>query len=125
MDYPRGDDYTMRVEYPQSLFVKEFTLTEQIRAAAGMFETFAVLYPQLENVDFRLTVPRLEVPVYVIEGAYEVPGRSTLAFEWFDMLDAPSKQLVVFDRSGHTPQRDEPGRFADYLRDVVLAETGA
>ena len=43
----------MRVEYPQSLFVKEFTLTEQIRAAAGMFETFAVLYPQLEDVDFR------------------------------------------------------------------------
>jgi pimeloyl-ACP methyl ester carboxylesterase len=125
VDYPRGEDYDLRAEYPQSLFVGEFTFTEQIRAAAGMFETFAVLYPQLEGVDFRQTVPRLEVPVYLIEGAYEVPGRSTLAHEWFDMLDAPSKQLVVFDRSGHTPQRDEPGRFADYLRDVVLAETEA
>ncbi len=125
VDYPRGEDYTMRVEYPQSLFVEEFTLTEQFRAAAGILETFAVLYPQLEDVDFRLTVPQMEVPVYVIEGAYEAPGRSTLAYEWFDMLDAPSKKLVVFDRSGHTPQRDEPGRFAEYLAHVVLAETGA
>lgn len=125
VDYPRGEDYDMRAEYPQSLFVGEFTLTEQIRAAAGMFETFAVLYPQLNDVDFRLTVPQLEVPVYLIEGAYEVPGRSTLAREWFEELEAPSKELVMFDRSGHTPQRDEPGRFAEYLRDVVLAETGA
>ncbi|PKQ18653.1 MAG: alpha/beta hydrolase [Actinobacteria bacterium HGW-Actinobacteria-8] len=125
VDYPRGEDYDMRAEYPQSLFVGEFTLTEQVRAAAGMFETFAVLYPQLEDVDLRRTVLQLEVPVYLIEGAYEVPGRATLAYEWFEELKAPSKQLVVFDRSGHTPQRDEPGRFADFLAGVVLAETAA
>ncbi len=57
VDYPRGEDYDLMAEYPQSLFVKEFTLTEQFRAAAGMFETFAVLYPQLGDVDFRRTVP--------------------------------------------------------------------
>lgn len=49
----------------------------------------------------------------------------SLAYEWFEELKAPSKQLVVFDRSGHTRQRDEPGRFADYLDGVVLAETAA
>ncbi len=65
------------------------------------------------------------MPVYLIEGAYEAPGRSTLAFEWYEMLDAPRKELVIFDRSGHTPQRDEPGRFADYLANVVLAQTEA
>lgn len=125
VDYPRGEDYDLMAEYPQSLFVKEFTLTEQFRAASGMFETFAVLYPQLADVDFRRTVPELEVPVYLIEGSYEAPGRSALAFEWFDMLDAPSKEVVVFENSGHTPQRDEPGRFAEYLASVVLAQTGS
>lgn len=49
----------------------------------------------------------------------------SLAYEWFEELKAPSKQLVVFYRSGHTRQRDEPGRFADYLDGVVLAETAA
>lgn len=125
VDYPRGEDYELMAEYPQSLFVEEFTLTEQFRAASGMFETFAALYPQLGDIDFRRTVPELAVPVYLIEGAYEAPGRSTLAFEWFDMLEAPEKELVVFENSGHTPQRDEPGRFAEYLANVVLAQTGS
>ena len=125
LDYPRGADYDPRAEYPMSLFVGEYTLTEQFRAAGGIFETFATLYPQLQDVDFRQSVPRLDVPIYLVEGANEAPGRSTLAVEWFDALQAPSKQLVVFDRSGHNPERDEPGRFAEYLADVVLAETEA
>jgi len=120
LDYPRGEDYEPRAEYPVSLFVDEFTFTEQFRAAAGIFETFAVLYPYLQDVDFRVSVPRLEVPVYLVEGAHEAPGRSVLAVEWFEELEAPSKQLVVFEDSGHTPQLDEPGRFAEYLREVVL-----
>ena len=47
--------------------------------------------------------------------------RETLAREWFDTLAAPSKDYVVFDRSGHTPPYDEPGRFADLMSDVVAA----
>ncbi len=125
LDYPRGEDYDPRSEYPASLSVAEFTLTQQFRAAAGIFETYAVLYPQLQDINFRESVPRLEVPVYLIEGIHEAPGRSTLAVEWFASLQAPAKQLVVFDRSGHNPERDEPGRFAEYLSDVVLSETGA
>jgi proline iminopeptidase len=125
LDYPRGDDYDARSEYPASLFVTEFTLTQQFRAAAGIFETYAVLYPQLQDINFRKSVPRLEVPVYLIEGAHEAPGRSTLAVEWFETLKAPTKQLVVFDRSGHNPERDEPARFAAYLADIVLSQTRA
>ena len=56
LDYPRGEDYDPRSEYPASLFVGEFTLTQQFRAAAGIFETFAVLYPQLQDIDFRESV---------------------------------------------------------------------
>lgn len=125
LDYPRGADYDPRAEYPMSLFVGEFTLTEQFRAAGGIFETFAALYPHLQDVDFRQSVSRLDVPVYLVEGAHEAPGRATLAVEWFDALQAPNKELVVFDRSGHTPQLDEPGRFADFLTDVVLAQEQA
>ncbi len=61
LDYPRGEDYDPRSEYPASLFIGEFTLTQQFRAAAGIFETYAVLYPQLQDIDFRADVPRLEI----------------------------------------------------------------
>jgi pimeloyl-ACP methyl ester carboxylesterase len=121
MDFEHGDDYNAASEYPASLFVGEYTLTEQLRGMAAIAETFDVLYPQLAGTDFRVDVPRLDVPVYLIEGSHEAAGRETLARQWFDALAAPSKDYFVFDHSGHTPPYDEPGRFADLMNKVLAA----
>lgn len=124
-DYTRGPDYDLQASYPTSLFTSEYTFTESMRAMGAMADTFAAVYPRLQDVDFRRDVPRLEVPVYFVQGVHEAPGRADLAEEWFTGLRAPSKQLIRFDSSGHTPHLDEPGRFADLMAEVVLAETGA
>lgn len=121
MDFEHGADYDPASEYPASLFVAEYTLIEQLRGMGAIAETFDVLYPQLEDTDFRVQVPRLEVPVHVVEGRYEAAGRETLAREWFELLSAPSKQYVVFQNSGHNPTFDEPGRFAELMSDVESA----
>jgi len=118
MDFEHGADYDAAAEYPASLFVAEYTLIEQLRGMGAIAETFNVLYPQLEDTDFRIQVPSLEVPVYLVEGRYEAAGRETLARQWFELLSAPSKQYVVFQSSGHTPPFDEPGHFAELMRDI-------
>jgi pimeloyl-ACP methyl ester carboxylesterase len=118
MDFEHGADYDAASEYPASLFVAEYTLIEQLRGMGAIAETFNVLYPQLEDTDFRVQVPSLDVPVYLVEGKYEAAGRETLAREWFELLSAPSKEYVVFPSSGHTPPFDEPGRFAELMREV-------
>lgn len=117
-DYRAGEDHDPRSSYPMNLFVAEYTLTEQVRAAAGLIDTFAALYPQLQDVDFRTQVPSLAVPVWVVQGAHEADGRDEPAREWFAGLDAPEKHLVTFDSSGHTPHLDEPGRFAALMAQV-------
>jgi pimeloyl-ACP methyl ester carboxylesterase len=121
MDFEHGADYRASSEYPVSLFVGEYTLTEQLRGMAAIAETFDVLYPQLAGTDFRDDVSRLDVPVYLVEGSHEAAGRETLAREWFRALSAPSKEYLVFDKSGHTPPYDEPGRFADLMAKVASA----
>ncbi|MFN3601825.1 MAG: alpha/beta fold hydrolase [Dietzia sp.] len=122
-DFPHGEDYDPASAYPASLLVPEYTLTEQIRGMGGIIDTFSVLYPQLQDIDFRRDVPRLDVPVFVVIGEFESPGRSDLAEEWFEDLDAPTKELVVFPRSGHTPHLDEPSRFHRFMTEDVLAAT--
>jgi pimeloyl-ACP methyl ester carboxylesterase len=124
-DFPHGGDYNPASAYPVSLFVPEYTLTEQVRAMGGIIDTFAVLYPQLQDIDFRRDVPELDVPVFVVEGAYESPGRSDLAVEWLGAVEAPEKELVVFAYSGHTPHLDEPSAFHEFMTGTVLARTGA
>ncbi|HLS45183.1 MAG TPA: alpha/beta fold hydrolase [Ornithinicoccus sp.] len=123
MDFPHGADYDPRSEYPMAFLVEEYTLVEQLRGMAAIAETFAVLYPQLEGLDFRQDATDLEVPVYLLQGAHEAAGRATLAEAWFDLLDAPTKEWITLDHSGHTPPYDEPGRFAEIMIGTVLAET--
>lgn len=43
--------------------------------------------------------------------------------EWFDLLEAPSKQLRTFDKSGHRPHFEEPERFCEFMTEIVLART--
>lgn len=123
-DYPTGADHDWRSGYPLNLFVDEYSLTEQLRSAAGLIDTFALLYPQLQGIDFREQVPRLDVPVHVVIGTHEAPGRADLAREWLAGLDAPTVLVETWDRSGHTPHLDEPGRFAAFMADVH-AQTAA
>jgi pimeloyl-ACP methyl ester carboxylesterase len=42
-----------------------------------------------------------------------------LAEEWFDILDAPSKEAFVFEGSGHRAHFDRPGEFAEVMSHVL------
>jgi proline iminopeptidase len=81
----------------------------------GLLDTFSVLYPQIQAIDFRRDVPELEVPVYMVLGQYEARGRAVLAREWFAQLEAPMKETLIFERSGHRPPFEEPGVFAELM----------
>ena len=109
-------------EMPSNLFVPENTLMDRINGMRGLLDTFAILYPQIQDVDFRQDVKKLDVPVYIVLGKYEARGRATLAEEWFEILEAPSKELILFEQSGHRPLFEEPGEFAKVM-DRVLEET--
>jgi pimeloyl-ACP methyl ester carboxylesterase len=113
--YPELD---MSREMPAILFVPENNFMDRINGFRGFLDTFAVLYPQLQEIDFRQDVPRLEVPVYIVLGKHEARGRDVLAREWFNLLDAPSKELIVFEHSGHRPLFEEPAEFASLMSRV-------
>ena len=82
-----------------------------------------MLYPQLQDIDFRRTATDLDVPVFFVQGANEADGRSEPFDEWYRMLDAPSKDLVVLDTSGHRPLFEQPEEFVAYMNDTVLERT--
>lgn len=104
----------------ENIFVGEYTLLEQLHVFAGFLDTFSVLYPQLQDIDFRTQATNLEVPVYLAQGRHEAPGRQLLAQEWFAQLRAPSKDLTYFKTSGHRPLWEQPAQFHDLLTDVLV-----
>jgi proline iminopeptidase len=106
-------------EMPGNLFVPENSLMDRINGFRSFLDTFAVLYPQLADLDFRMDATELDVPYYMVLGAHEARGRAVPANEWFDMLVAPSKERITFAHSGHRPQFEEPGEFAALMRRVL------
>ncbi len=106
----------------ENLFVREYTLLDQLHVLGATLDVFTVLYPQLQNIDFRTQAARLSVPVYLAQGRHEAPGRQVLAREWFDLLQAPSKSLTYFETSGHRPLWEQPTQFHDLMK-TVLSET--
>jgi pimeloyl-ACP methyl ester carboxylesterase len=108
-------------EMPFNTFVPENTLMDRVNALRGLLDTFFALYPQLQDLDFRQDIPNLDVPVYIVTGAHEARGRAVLAQEWFEILKAPSKELFVFENSGHRPIFEEPAAFAEVMQQVLAA----
>jgi pimeloyl-ACP methyl ester carboxylesterase len=114
--YPEFDSNN---EMPAILFVPEYNWMDRINAFRGFLDTNGTLYAQLQGLDFRRDLTRLEVPVYMVLGEHEARGRAVLADEWFDMLDAPAKEAVVFEGGGHRAHFDQPGMFADLMNRVL------
>jgi proline iminopeptidase len=107
------------------LAVPEYTLLDRVRSLSGLVDTYAQLYPQLQQLDLRRDVPRLDVPVHLVQGRYEARGRAVPAQQWFELLQAPRKSLVVLEGSGHRPFAQEPEALSQVLRSSVLPSTRA
>jgi pimeloyl-ACP methyl ester carboxylesterase len=84
---------------------------------------FWVMYPQLQEIDFRDDVPRLEVPVYFLDGEAELTARRDLFYEWYGALNAPSKQIFTFANAGHSVAYEQFEAFHRIMLETVLPET--
>jgi pimeloyl-ACP methyl ester carboxylesterase len=96
----------------------DYSVTDIIRTVRGISASQAALLPQLATTDLVTTMPRLEVPIVLAQGRLDqvAPGDATQRFH--DSLVAPSKQLVWFEKSAHTPHLEEPGKFRNLLMNM-------
>jgi proline iminopeptidase len=102
---------------------REYGTLDKVNKLKALFDMGAVMYPQLQGIDFRRDVRSLDVPVYLVMGAHELAARTIPARQWYDALRAPAKHWVTFENSGHIPQFEEFARFHDYLVTTVLPQT--
>lgn len=107
----------------QDLSGSEYGLYDKVNWFLGALVTMDAVYPQLWEVDFRVQATQLEVPVYFLLGRHDVNAPPVLAEEYFELLDAPHKELIWFERSGHNPWVTESSVFVDVVVDTVLADT--
>jgi pimeloyl-ACP methyl ester carboxylesterase len=105
------------------ILASEYNLVERANVLRGLLDMFTVMYPQLKGIDFRRDVPRLDVPVYILDGEAELTSRRDLMLEWYDQLQAPNKRIFSFADAGHSVVFEAFQEFQRIMVETVLPET--
>jgi pimeloyl-ACP methyl ester carboxylesterase len=100
----------------------DYSPAEVIRTLRGMSASQAALLPQLATTDLVRTMPRLDVPLVMAQGRLDQVAPGEAAQRFHDSLTAPSKQLVWFESSAHTPHLEEPAKYRDLLMNVRASQ---
>jgi pimeloyl-ACP methyl ester carboxylesterase len=120
-DYMGAPRYTVIV--PIIPFVApEYGLLDKINHTRGLIDSFQVVYPQLEDLDFTTQAVKLDVPVYIFAGRDDVNAMSSLVEDYVNRLGAPHKQLIWL-QGGHGLGTENLAQFTDVMVNTVLAET--
>lgn len=101
------------------LLCREYTFGQKINYLRGMQFSQEHLWDIVARTDLFGTITSLDVPVYMIQGAYDYQTSTVVAKEYFDQLEAPSKEYFLFEHSAHSPLIEEPERFTEVLRSVL------
>jgi pimeloyl-ACP methyl ester carboxylesterase len=108
---------------PWGVLGSEYNLVEKLNVLRGLIDMFTVMYPQIQRVDFRQDVTRLDVPLYLLDGQAELSSRRDLALEWFETVDAPVKRMFSFENAAHAVAFEQYQAFHAILLNTILPET--
>lgn len=104
----------------------DYSAGDVLRTVRGITATQAALLPELATLDLVTSVPRLDVPVVMVQGRLDQVAPGDAAQRYASALEAPSKELVWFENSAHTPHLEESEKYRELLTRVradLLANT--
>ena len=79
------------------------------------------MWPAVGATDFPSTCTGFKVPYLIFYGVLDQNTPAALVQDYFDLIQAPYKELVWFEHSGHNPMTDEPEKFKSLLRQRLYA----
>lgn len=97
---------------------------EKIDIIDGLGFSIYSLYPYMLKADLNREAPKIDVPVFIMQGAYDLLTLPELAKSFLDTLDAPLKGFYLFTESAHSPLFEEPGKFIRIMSRDILPLAG-
>lgn len=99
----------------------ELSLRDKLGTAKGYKLCLSHMWPTIVNYDFRKGPHTFQMPYYIFQGRRDENTPASMVQEYFDVIDAPDKDLIWFERSAHGPLGEEPEKFKACLREKFLS----
>lgn len=97
----------------------EFAWPDLSSFVKGVSSSGAALWPEQKNYDARERHPSLDAPIVMVMGRHDRVISPILGVEYFEMLIAPEKELIWFEKSAHGPPFEEPEKFNEVVRQTA------
>ena len=120
-DYGESDGIMKSMILPL-LRSPEYSLPDLWKYYKGAFFCLSSMWDEVVDLRFDETVPELKMPVYLTEGRHDQNTPISIAQRWFDQLTAPRKKWIWFEKSAHSPIKNEPELWGKTVREIVLSE---
>ena len=105
------------------LLKPEYTVLDLIRIMQGSFFSTKTMIKELLTVNLSEQVPEVKVPVYFLMGRHDYNCSAELAKKYFDVLKAPKKEFIWFEKSAHAPNGEESTKFNNIIIEKILPGT--
>lgn len=116
-----GRQFTTQDYFRDMINSPEYTFRDLYGFVRGMwFSGNAMLANgEYRRVNLFEQVPKVDVPVYFIQGRYDYNTPGDIVERYYEKLDAPQKSLLWFDNSAHFPHWEQPQKFVDALLNIL------
>ena len=89
----------------------EYTAKDLWGYLKGYKFVLKAMWDEVGTTDFPATCTKFDAPIFILDGRLDMNTPSELVEDWFNMIEAPRKELFWFEKSGHNPLGDEPEAF--------------
>lgn len=102
------------------IFAPEYSLPEVLKVAeASSFSSSNMKYNVLSGSIYN-DIRDYPIPVYFIVGKSDYTTPHELISKYYEMIEAPKKEIVYFDNSAHFPFFEEPVKFCAEVKSLLL-----
>lgn len=89
----------------------EYNLLAKLNYQKNGISSSKILVPEILRVKFLEDIKEFKVPVYFIMGKYDYFTPTAMVEKFYNQLQAPKKELILFENSAHVPQLEENEKF--------------
>ncbi len=102
----------------------ELSVRDKIGTANGYKLCLSQMWPTIVHYDFVKDCHTFEMPYYIFQGRKDENTPASLIQAFYDVIEAPDKDLIWFENSAHGPMGEEPEKFKKLMREKFLAIAG-
>lgn len=98
----------------------ELSIKDKIGVTNGYKLCLSRMWPTIVHYNFMKECNRFEVPFFIFQGRKDENTPASLIQEYYDIIEAPEKDLIWFEDSAHGPLGEEPEKFKRLMREKFL-----